>query len=1132
MRCSPLSSLRANLLLCLALLLQCGEARVYTEIQAGPLYRVVGHPLFISCNVSGFTNERSDKDFEFRIAKPSRPTFEINIISTRDPTFSYAVYGTRVSSQEISLKRVSPNSVVFEIQRLEKGDEGEFDCTVVNSESIFDGTYSVKSTVRVIDNSLSVSLNSPTSLSFNEGEPLTLTCQASSNTIQHTHLSLTWFLRKDGAEDAQPIISLDRDFTLRPGQGFKERYQEGLISLDKLGEATYRLKMAQLQLSDQGEIFCQAQEWIQDPDRSWYAITQKDAKEITLQVKAREVAPDTSSVVVKILAQPSALQEGQTLLLSCNIDSQNLGERFFSVAWLRGSVELARIGPLGVLSVGPEYSGREKEGELRASRNSKRDYRLILQPVRIEDQGQYVCRAWAQERGNDGVFTQGAAQDSSSQLVSISATESGLSVKMSDAVSVTERDTLRLACKVAGVKGQLSVTWQRKPTQSAPFTNVISLNQEGVTEKAEEFTSRKVRATRTAADSFVLEVDEVTPSDAGVYQCAVSEWNTNSKVFSQSQTANVMVQPIDSKVKAHLIIRNNRVTVGENVELMCRVKGPRVPVTLTWSLLRSASTLDNILTVYHDGSISWSGDQHHYQVKVENKESEVVHYLQIIGASHREAGTYQCMVSVFLDNVLKKLPSSNQLAVMVQNPESKLHLSSNPTFNGGANTDIVINCSVVSGSSQSSLYAVTWKLQQGGENKTILSSDRNGLVTYGGLIDPSDKQRVSMTYSKGPKFEFTIRQARTSDSGSYICEVEEWLQGPRGDWFQLSTMSRTTKLTVTGPVNDLRLDKKEQQIKAMEGEEVELQCNVLSDEFSSSFFYKVTWLYTARMSSSVVNASLAVLDHSGLLRYPENQALRGLQGRLRVSRPTASSFYLRIQKAHEGDSGTYWCQVEQYELDNEGRWQQKASESSGAISLSVNVAETNLVVAQKDADLNVSSSKEFDIPCNISRQSSNESTFQVTWFWQNKRESEKRPIFTAYRNSTLQDRFGRGVYLRYSHPLPREFILTVPKATPENSGLYFCEVEEWLPSLEQGWRRVSVQKSGKVTVNVSTEGGAEAVSECNSGTWIGVTVIIFIISLVVILLLVLKMCRSKVSGERKKGESLWAEQPLKPNATD
>lgn len=139
----------------------------------------------------------------------------------------------------------------------------------------------------VIDNSLSVSSSDSTSLSYNEGDALTLTCQASSNTIQHTHLSLAWFVHRTGEDSAQPIISLDRDFTLSPGQGFEERYQAGLIRLDKMGEATYRLTMSQLEVSDQGRIYCQAWEWIQDPDRSWYSIAQKDASGTALNVKAR-----------------------------------------------------------------------------------------------------------------------------------------------------------------------------------------------------------------------------------------------------------------------------------------------------------------------------------------------------------------------------------------------------------------------------------------------------------------------------------------------------------------------------------------------------------------------------------------------------------------------------------------------------------------------------------------------------------------------------------------------------------------------------------------------------------------------------------------------------------------------------
>lgn len=112
--------------------------------------------------------------------------------------------------------------------------------------------------------------------------------------------------------------------------------------------------------------------------------------------------------------------------------------------------------------------------------------------------------------------------------------------------TVNEGDRLKLICKVSGIKGQLSVTWLHRSasTSSAPFTEVIGFSQEGVTEKGVEFKSRKVRAERPANGVFTLELDEVTPSSSGLYQCAVSEWKTNSKTNSQSQTKAVTVTPI------------------------------------------------------------------------------------------------------------------------------------------------------------------------------------------------------------------------------------------------------------------------------------------------------------------------------------------------------------------------------------------------------------------------------------------------------------------------------------------------------------------------------------------------------------------------------------------------------------
>lgn len=131
--------------------------------------------------------------------------------------------------------------------------------------------------------------------------------------------------------------------------------------------------------------------------------------------------------------------------------------------------------------------------------------------------------------------------------------EDTLSLEMQSSVTVNEGDSLKLTCKVQGVRGQLSVTWQHKPTSTpaAAFTNIISLNQEGVMEKGAEFSRRNVTAVRPAVDTFTLELDGVTPSDSGVYQCAVSEWKINSKIISQSHTATVTVTPT-GKISPHM----------------------------------------------------------------------------------------------------------------------------------------------------------------------------------------------------------------------------------------------------------------------------------------------------------------------------------------------------------------------------------------------------------------------------------------------------------------------------------------------------------------------------------------------------------------------------------------------------
>ena len=68
------------------------------EVQSGPLYRVIGYPFFMSCNVSSFSNQAARQDFRISIYKPNRPTCEIQIISTDDNNYAMASASGAVAS--------------------------------------------------------------------------------------------------------------------------------------------------------------------------------------------------------------------------------------------------------------------------------------------------------------------------------------------------------------------------------------------------------------------------------------------------------------------------------------------------------------------------------------------------------------------------------------------------------------------------------------------------------------------------------------------------------------------------------------------------------------------------------------------------------------------------------------------------------------------------------------------------------------------------------------------------------------------------------------------------------------------------------------------------------------------------
>ncbi|KTF89406.1 hypothetical protein cypCar_00041221 [Cyprinus carpio] len=180
---------------------------------------------------------------------------------------------------------LSGSSVLLRIKNLLEEDAGDLVCETPNTDGEYFGNYAAETKLNVIADTLEASYSGSPSQSLSEGDPLQLECQVSSQTFQHTHLSVTWFLHGEEDENPRPIITLDKDLTVRPGAGFEDRYRAGLIGMDKVEDTTYRLKMPQVQQSDQGKFYCKAIEWIQDPDRSWTQIAYKNTTACNVEVK-------------------------------------------------------------------------------------------------------------------------------------------------------------------------------------------------------------------------------------------------------------------------------------------------------------------------------------------------------------------------------------------------------------------------------------------------------------------------------------------------------------------------------------------------------------------------------------------------------------------------------------------------------------------------------------------------------------------------------------------------------------------------------------------------------------------------------------------------------------------------------
>ncbi|NXX83211.1 IGSF2 protein, partial [Urocolius indicus] len=899
--------------------------RVVT-VQKGPLYRTEGSHITLWCKVSGYQGP-SEQNFQWSIYLPSAPEREVQIVSTVDLSFPYAIYTQRVHGRGIYVERLQGDAVLLHITELQDRDAGEYECHTPNTDERYFGSYSAKMNLSVIADTLSASM-APQVLTRTEGEAVELTCEVSKSTAQHTHLSVGWYLLQGAGEHhIKEVLTLSKDFVLRPGPSYVQRFLAGSVRLNKVGNTTYRLSIEQVESSDQGQLYCEAAEWIEDPDKTWKDISRKQTGRTSLAIVSQG-----RDLLVNIAAAENSLSEGDTLRLNCMVGSQKTSSRQFQVLWLLNGVEVARVDPHGVLIWKEEYEERAKLGQLQAFKQSNTVYVLIIYEVGLKDNGMYHCSV--SEVKTAGHFH--SIQTNLSSGIQVNVKPIGYRLRLSVSTStpqVMAGDALVLLCQVSGATGPVSVQWWHLPRQHTdPWVLVATMERDGTLSLGSAYQDSRTRGSlrleKASSGAYTLVIPStLDENDGGRYGCKATEWSRGQSWTEEGETA-VTVSSM-AGLGLHTTLRSRTATVryGQSLELICQVNAgytlEEVPVSVGWVFQPNPDTghYTEVVRVSPSGTVAWGAMQPHFQGKAQLTKADTSFRLHIHNAVAADEGKYRCEVEVWRRNTLPlgqpaAVAKSNAVGIKVVLPESKLRVAktdSSVEIAGGA--DIAIECRILFAPNNSQ-FAITWYLLRPPPADVtplqILRTNYSSILEYGAEFSfPALKSRFLSQRVSSNVFWLRVLSANPGDQGRYYCVVEEWLWLVDG-WYKLGeeTSGKTTlEFKLPGEQRELQLEKTNGSVTAREGEEVTLQCLLQGVHLPATCF-SATWF---RQEESGQDRPLLSLHRDGAIEYPRENLMR----RLQLRRPSAGDFSLTLLGVEEHDAGAYCCQVQEWQWQSQ-----------------------------------------------------------------------------------------------------------------------------------------------------------------------------------------------------------------------
>ncbi|KAM5125546.1 prostaglandin F2 receptor negative regulator, partial [Mantella aurantiaca] len=767
------------------------------RVPAGPLLRVEGTDISVSCNVSDYEGPR-EQNFEWTFSPDSGSS--LGVLSTWDDTFTDAKLSGRVRAGGIELQRTGNSEVLLRIRQLSASDEGSYTCSTPSTDATVSGNYQDHVLLKVIPDTLN--LRGPKGRATNghnvtEGGSFQLQCQAGvSDSTPHTHLSLTW--ERLTAGSASEVLTLTHLGRIQPGADYANRYNRGEVRLGTPGSDTYQLTVDGAQTTDGGDYSCVAQTWVQGP-AGWEKIQEK-----RVGVAMVEVQPMDLSVMV--VEKEVEVPEGTSLSLPCQVSVDSDAPVLIQARWFR--------------SEGGEI--QELPGGLVPEPSQERTVTQKLEVPQARRSVDYTCRGSAWTLLKDGTWKKVAERTSDAVRVQVVSAVPDLQVTLNASVlPQVSDDPTELQCHMtASGHPRLSVSWYFTPSRGQDPSGPVlvgSMNQDWTLQAGGTYQERLDRGevifSRQDPRTFALRIQWTSEEDRGSYQCAGTvwkqrlndTWNPETRETSAPLTVSWAAEDSALVVSARSIQAVS--AAGGTFEMLCTVQPRNIPfpqysVQVT---LRPQDPGRPPVTVI---SLNREGVTHRRMPAGGNsfleKGKEGVYIFRLYQAQNHNSGAYQCAISAWTQGGggvwrMVRNQTTNPVQLEFQN--------SGPVFNVTARSDsssvyrgdrsefwciITIDGPAVDPADMA--FEVSWYVQRpGGSTIFLAGADRAAQVRHSRRNSTSE---VSLERISDMEYRLRVYGCEEEDAGGHYCTVTPWVRTGEGGWSRQESVT-SSPVTVT-----------------------------------------------------------------------------------------------------------------------------------------------------------------------------------------------------------------------------------------------------------------------------------------------------------------------------------------------